>query len=270
MQVKYFLPSPEINFFIKCYVYYNINTYDQLCFLPNGHPGLTINFTGEYKVYNEKHQGECFKSHYFIGNAKNSYSVLPNGKFSGLGVYFEPTILFQLLNLSLNKITDTILPVSDLEDNEYRFLVEKIISAKNIKESIVIINDFFLKRLRKLNICYTDVDFAIEYIKRHNGNISICDLANKFNMSVRTLERKFLQYIGLTPKQYTKVIRINRILNNLKQGSLRKLSDIAYQFGYFDQMHFIKDFKNFTGKCPTEFNLESLPFSNKSKNLLYS
>ena len=69
----------------------------------------------------------------------------------------------------------------------------------------------------------------------------------------RQLERKFAKQIGISPKQLGKVIRLQTALKMLLNKKAESLTDIAYESEYYDQAHFIKDFKEFTGTSPKEF-----------------
>jgi AraC-like DNA-binding protein len=268
MIVRYYTPSPSLRFLINSYVYYNLNTYDRLYFVPCGYPYLSINFGNGYCVYNEKHNGECIKSHYFIGNAKTSYSLVPKGKFNGLIIRFKPAALSQLLKLSLNEITDSAVSVYDLKDKEYRSFTEKITGLNNVLSCIQAIEEFFLEKSSRSDIQLLDIDHATEYVQENMGNITVCDIADKLNISIRSLERKFMQYTGLTPKQFAKIVRLNSILNRINSGDPCKSIDIAYQFGYFDQTHFIKDFKSFTGEIPSAFIPGSFPLTSGLSNMI--
>lgn len=65
--------------------------------------------------------------------------------------------------------------------------------------------------------------------------------------------RKFSSAIGISPKQLSKIIRIQATLKTLLTKEITSLTDLAYENEYFDQAHFIKDFKEFTGLTPKEF-----------------
>jgi AraC-like DNA-binding protein len=75
------------------------------------------------------------------------------------------------------------------------------------------------------------------------------------------LARKFSSAIGLSPKQLAKTIRIQTTLKKLLNEEITSLTDLAYENEYFDQAHFIKDFKEFTGLTPKEFFGDDLKMS---------
>jgi len=96
------------------------------------------------------------------------------------------------------------------------------------------------------------VNRAAELI-RHSKGIRIEDLPNLIFISKRQLEREFKSKVGISPKHYLRITRINEVVRLLDDNHTTDLSSVAYQCGYFDQAHFINDFKRITGEKPTIF-----------------
>jgi AraC-like DNA-binding protein len=64
-----------------------------------------------------------------------------------------------------------------------------------------------------------------------------------------------MEFVGINPKQYHRIVRFNNLLPNIhRKKNICHWTDLAYQFGYYDQVHFIKDFKTFYGKTPSAFS----------------
>jgi AraC-like DNA-binding protein len=78
-------------------------------------------------------------------------------------------------------------------------------------------------------------------------------LQRELQLSERTLERKFKQAVGISPKLFARIARFQQSLDQLRQNQYDKLSDVAYGNEYADQSHFIRVFKEFTGFTPLEF-----------------
>ena len=79
--------------------------------------------------------------------------------------------------------------------------------------------------------------------------------AKKHFTTARHLERQFNQQIGISPKEFINLTRFNKAFEKLQRGGKQTLSNIAWEFGYYDNAHFTNDFKRYTGKAPTEFFL---------------
>ncbi|WP_369014854.1 DUF6597 domain-containing transcriptional factor [Flavobacterium anhuiense] len=110
-------------------------------------------------------------------------------------------------------------------------------------------NRFYLDRINNKNIALQSV---IRDIDLTNGQISIYELAKKNCTTVRQLERNFKKYIGLSPKEYSNIIRFQNALNIIqKTNQHRSLSDIAFECGYYDHSHLSNEIKRNTGFWPS-------------------
>jgi AraC-like DNA-binding protein len=103
---------------------------------------------------------------------------------------------------------------------------------------------------------------AVQYIVLHEGLLTIESLLQNLSVTERTLERKFKLHIGITPKRFSDIVRLNisaKRMQQLKTG--RSLTAIAYESGYFDQAHFIKEFKKYTGITPHQYQAQARPLA---------
>ena len=167
----------------------------------------------------------------------------------GFGFKFKPSGIYQLLGCNAQQITnkainiDDIMPIKkELEISEYR--------DKN-KMNLML---HYLKQIQwhPLSAPVALLSILLSDIHQSNGNIAIQRLAQKYHISYKKIERLFKQYVGITPKLYARIIRFNHCVKYASSHQIKKLTDIAYQNGFFDQMHFIKETRCFTGKLPSE------------------
>ena len=98
-----------------------------------------------------------------------------------------------------------------------------------------------------------DITPIVDYIIQKNGVIKIKGLEEKFKIGLRTLEKEFIQHIGLSPKEFARVTRFNALFAEIKTDPSVSWSEIIDKYGYYDQSHFIRDFQHFTGQSPTDF-----------------
>jgi transcriptional regulator GlxA family with amidase domain len=97
------------------------------------------------------------------------------------------------------------------------------------------------------------VNRALEKVSESRGMNSVSDLANELKISERQLERIFKQYVGLSPKFYSRIIRFSTIFQLKEQGDPNWI-DLTYESGFADQSHFIRNFKAFTGEDPSSYS----------------
>ncbi len=97
------------------------------------------------------------------------------------------------------------------------------------------------------------VESAINLIEHSGGQLMVGELARNLNVSEKSLERKFPVLVGKSTKQFIRTVRFNRVIRALARGEAAYLTEYAYNNGYYDQAHFIKEFKTFSGYTPREF-----------------
>jgi AraC-like DNA-binding protein len=99
------------------------------------------------------------------------------------------------------------------------------------------------------------VSFALKEIRSAPQHRTISDLTEQIGLSPRRFIRLFSEEVGLTPKLFCRVRRFQQVLKSLQNGELSarqiEWADIASSCGYFDQAHFIRDFRAFSGLNPT-------------------
>ena len=130
----------------------------------------------------------------------------------------------------------------------------QLTKSETVNEKIEIIKNLllFYFEKKKQNLDF-EIRKTIETIIQTKGQENISLIAEKSNLTIRTLERRFLNETGISAKQFAKIIQFQASLKQLTLKDYTKLTDIVYQNGFSDQSHFIKVFKAFTGKTPKKF-----------------
>ena len=113
----------------------------------------------------------------------------------------------------------------------------------------------YLNELVKLASANTDnsIKLALNVIISAKGNITIKEVREQLYITERTFEKRFSKEIGVTPKQFASIIQFSSSMNKLTKDDFCKLTDIGLDSGYADQSHFIRTFKKYTGKIPSNF-----------------
>ena len=152
-------------------------------------------------------------------------------------------------------------PLNKLFGKDGKEIERKVLSANTNSERINLVESFLINRLANEELIDQVVKSTIEAISIANGQLSINELSKYSRLNRRVLARKFSLTVGLNPKQFSKIIRLQTALKTLLNKKVFKLTDLAYENEYFDQAHFIKDFKEFTGLTPKEFYCDHLKMS---------
>ncbi len=173
--------------------------------------------------------------------------------FGIFGVYLYPFALQQLFNVPTTSISDQMVQLDDFIRKEGGEIEEQILLANSHQKRYLILVNFLSRQARKYEHSTTTPAIkAISYVIQQGGVSSVKRLAEQSYLSVRQFERKFKQSAGFSPKRYTRIIRFQQAMN--QYGIHQKtLTQIAYECGYYDQSHFIHDFKAFSGYHPKTF-----------------
>jgi AraC-like DNA-binding protein len=129
-------------------------------------------------------------------------------------------------------------------------LVERLSDAESNVHRIRIVEEVLMSKLKR-NIIDPLVLRAAQQIKSDQGNSRIKELIETLSISRDAFEKRFRQIVGTSPKQFSKITRIRSLIDGAQD--YKTLTELAYHYGYFDQSHFIKDFKLFTGQAPSHF-----------------
>ncbi len=182
-------------------------------------------------------------------------------------VGFQPGGLYRLMGVPLNKFSmDESFDSTYVLDKEIVFITEQLREATAYDQMVSIIESFLLKKLQHLR-SKLPIDSVLPLIIKKGGLLNVDDIAQQSCVSVRQLERQFQQRIGISPKFFVRLTRFSKAWVMKENNPHLKWTTIAYECGYFDQMHLIRDFKEFAGVTPSvieaEFNNSPFLFRNQ-------
>jgi AraC-like DNA-binding protein len=179
-----------------------------------------------------------------------------------LKVGFQPSGLYRLMGIPLNEYeVDGALDSRYALDKDILFINEQLQAAASYDHMVSIIQAFFLKKLSKLRSALP-IDAVLTEVVKKGGLMTVEEIAQTACISFRQLERQFQQRIGMPPKFFTRLTRFAKAWAMKESNPTMSWTNIAYQCGYFDQMHFIRDFKEFAGVPPSVIEAEIKDFPN--------
>jgi hypothetical protein len=182
----------------------------------------------------------------------NTFSLFPLGiSFNYIGIRFLPSAFSSIFNINASELSnrvellELVLPKVS---GHIEYIVKKSHLLIELKESF---DSYFLKLFSNLsNNTDKRLFAALVTIFSSNGNLAVEKDLN-VGLSSRQLRRLFEFYLGDTPKAFSKVVRFQSMLRAKPSLETLRKNKMFYDFGYFDQAHFIKDFKTFYGLPPT-------------------
>ncbi|CAL1517478.1 helix-turn-helix domain-containing protein [Chitinophaga sp. MM2321] len=192
-----------------------------------------------------------------IGPQEQPVTLNMGVKHLAVCIAFRPGGLFRLLNIPLSEMYEQDFDTSLLLGNEINEITERLKACANWKGMVTVIESYLLKKVPTLKSALP-IDFAMEELIRQGGNISIDKIAAISCISVRQFERRCRERVGMPPKLYARLIRFGKAYRLKELNPQLTWTEIAYNSGYYDQMHFIRDFKEFAGMTPSFIHEEEL------------
>lgn len=166
-------------------------------------------------------------------------------------IEFHSGCLYPFIHTDQYELIDNSFELYDLDKMLAQSIERELIKSECIEDLVEALDTIFITRLS--NICTGKGIAAItNRIFTHCGNISMRDLSEEFCYSEKHIRRLFLQYVGISPKVFSRIVRVNYTLR-LLQNNPTQLIDTAIQAGFFDQPHFNHDFKMICGISPKEY-----------------
>ena len=166
-------------------------------------------------------------------------------------VYFTETGLAYFSSCPANELFNQSISLDNLFDKkEVRKIEEMLALANSDKERIKAVETFFINQLKEKHADQLIVR-GVQLIYNSKGDIKIKSLHEQLHISQSAFEKRFRKLVGATPKKFASIVRFNTVLRDI--GQEKSLTEICYDNNFFDQAHFIKDFKQFTGDTPEHF-----------------
>lgn len=236
--------------YIECYQFYYFNDKTVLDLNPDGNFELIFQLKGSFSQKSCTNDEWIIRPQNFVGGLHSKSfqikSLQKNARI--LSIKFKPLGARSFIHDRLNLFKNQLIDLQLLKDN----LTE--LDLENVSDQIIINSvESYLKRIYReqpKNV----IDHTVEQLIYSKGFLSIGSLSDRFNISKSHLRLLFNEQVGMSPKEYSKILRIKYIHTLLKTDSSYQLTQLAHQLGYYDQAHFIKDFQSVTGLTPGKYS----------------
>lgn len=218
--------------------------------LPDTTVVAAIRLRGQVQ-FNDK-KGSTSLPAFSISGLRNSYRMAEYGQNSAnILVHFKEGGASAFLDLPMHELFESNVELDHLFiPSDLILLQEQIQALESIQSKVNIVQHFFISRLKNKQQDLL-IAHAIEKIKTTKGILSIKDLSGHLHISIDVFEKRFRRIVGATPKQFSDIVRMKSLIAQTHFN--RRLVDSALDAGFFDQSHFIRNFKKFAGQTPRAF-----------------
>jgi len=234
-------PSPDLDFFVEHYwsVYWDLRGQEPFLQETLPHPSVHLIFEeGRSRI---------------VGVMQGKFSAFLEGKGQVFGVKFKPGAFYPYLKSPVSGLTDGVFSFMEIFGEDGKSLEEKVLSLDDELKKIELAENFLHERTPERDENLVVIGQVADLIIVDREITKVDDILLRLNLSKRTLQRMFKQYVGVSPKWMIKRYRLHEAAEQLAAGSVTDWPKMAQDCGYFDQAHFIKDFKSIVGKSPAEY-----------------
>lgn len=264
MNYQTFEPSKDLNTLVKCYWILESPKEDnpqRQTIVPDGCMEMIFHYGDLYRQYITEEasilQPRCF----VIGQLTKPLEIEATGETGIFSVRFYPDGFLPFATVPIKEMENKAISLEELFGADGLRIEQSILNTSLVPERIKLVEEFFLSRLVSVEVVDRIIKSTIETILTANGQLSVDELSKLGKINRRQLERKFSTTIGLSTKQLSKIIRLQTTLKMMVNKKFTSLTGLAYEGDYYDQAHFIRDFKEFTGVTPKEFYGDNLKMS---------
>lgn len=259
------LPQEKLRPYVRCYWLMDseghIEVNDTL--LPNGYMEIVFNLGNAVWESAGKGKFSVNPPIELVGQMTKPQMVKCSGHNILLGIRFHTHAAALFLNESMHLFNDGVEDLSAVLGSDTDALLQALLNMPSLSQQIALIELFLLNRLM-LNERKTPIvdmlGHAVSVIQKDPSDQCVQQLATQCGISPRYLQKLFVAHLGVSPSLFLKISRFKKSLAYLN-GDPGSLTAIAYNCGYFDQSHFIRDFKSFTGMTPSSYSPELFPVS---------
>lgn len=214
--------------------------------------GLVIGFQYKGQLATVGNNTESKLKSAGITGISDSYKIFKNSADIGtVLVYFTEVGFTHFASHPANELFNLSISLDDIfEKIKVNEVEEKLAFASTDKLRVKVVEQFLLSQLKDIETDKLIVE-AVRLIYQSKGTIRIKEINEKLFISQSPLEKRFRKVVGTTAKKFASIVRFNSVLDNMNET--KTLTEICYENNFFDQAHFIKDFKQFTGDTPENF-----------------
>lgn len=258
MIAKRYVPVYPLHVFVESFFYYTGYTPEHTIerFLPDGNVQIIFELTDNAKFIYDNDSLKAIQSCkkvWFSGFRTRPITIPSGRKSEMIIVNFQKGKAFPFLNEPMSGLTNYVVDAELVIKNNILDLRERLRDAKTIMQKFYLLEQNLLQHYRSRlqeNAC---VDYAIAKISAlpHSGSLST--ISDKAGYSQKHLIKLFKDHVGVTLKGFLKIVRFQKAIEAVEQQKQINWAAVAVDCGFYDQSHFIADFRAFSGFTPTEY-----------------
>ncbi|HYF71143.1 MAG TPA: helix-turn-helix domain-containing protein [Ohtaekwangia sp.] len=272
MIYKIFYPSFQVQEYVQWYhllhfKFGNSTVKPVKLYFPHAEQCLTFDPKGRVDSINSRTgQQEKRAFSYLSPQQTSAYQLGFEEEYLMLKVVFKPGGLFRLLSIPMTEFGNRYIDAELVIPAEVQRVNEQLAYSKSYTEMIDVVERYLKLKIKNVRKPPEPIDRVLNLVNIENIH-SIEALASHACLSVRQLERKYLERVGVSPKLYNRILRFNKAFKMKENNAGKSWFSIAIDCGYTDLQHLIKDFKQFSNSTPSELILKESTSIHRQFNL---
>lgn len=258
MLYRKFKPPEHLASFLECFYIWEAEFSDGPFVVespPNGFASIVFNYHRSYQILNPKSESLFINApqSFITGQATKSYQLRLEGKIGMVGIVFRPSAISSIFGLPMYEFVDTRHDLIAVLGKELSFIEEELQECTTHEGKIEILVNFIESKLSKGSLKTSRIDYAADLIVSQNGNVNLMEIIEDMFVCRRQFERQFFSKVGISPGYYSRVRKISHLCKTMatQKWNIDDWHQLIVQYGYYDQAHFIKEFKGFMGRSPS-------------------
>jgi methylphosphotriester-DNA--protein-cysteine methyltransferase len=247
--------TPSLKRFVECFYYWETSGVGETVVQspPNGYCAFVCNCGDRYFAGQSGELLIQVPVSFFSGQFTSNYELKFQGHLAVVGIVFKPAALFSLFGFTMSSLVNSRVDAEWLLGDEGTRLTSAVRKAVTWQERISLLCDFLDTKLADSGESGA-VDAAIRVIDEANGSVTIQEVADQIRVNKRTLEKKFLREVGISPKYYARIRRFGAISNKIAHSDCVDWQDMVFEGGFHDQSHLVKEFLEFNKTSPAVYH----------------
>jgi AraC-like DNA-binding protein len=256
MRYKKFPPASELKNLVECYFIWEGDAAEKIDVQspPNCFDAIVFNFADPTWAYQHTTEMSLVPEAFICGLFTSNYHRVLKGKIGMAGVVLKPTAVHNMFSTRMSTLVNSRMPLELMVGERATALRQSIIDAQDDEAKVVLLEKLIFDVSGEYKTRISIIDEVVEMIDQHKGSITVDELATRFGVSRRYLEKQFLVKVGVSPKFYARLKRFSDVSNRVAHSKTIDWQDVVDENGFHDRSHLTKEFLEFNKMNPSEYH----------------
>lgn len=251
-----YTPLPPLSNFVDMFWSYERRTlpHGRERVIPTGTMQLIVNLNeDEFRVYDKQdpHQFRILSGCLMSGAHSEFVVIDTDSQASTVGVHFKPGGAYPFLRVPASELGNVDVPLEALWGVRAIELREQLLESETPEAKFRVLEQTLLTQISRPLTHHPAIDLALREFRGAPHIRPIKEVSEEIGLSQRRFIQLFREEVGMTPKLFCRIRRLQEVIRLTGSGTRVEWATVALKCGYFDQAHFIHDFRSFTGVTPT-------------------